>query len=489
MQGNANAKCISREVKALNKTLAQRGVTQRVTVAIAQQEFHVLISEEKMIRGLESGSRMDQGEIEALARQRLPQRLEEIMDEIVEKDLWEKRVENQKLNEILARQMLGRNNAALTEMRANTPSFDESQRLDIINEAYKGEIDILTGQGISPLSSVSQHTWDEWNRKEAGRSGENFGVNSRESQHYENQIGVAPPNVLDFAVMQRIPLAGELAVVSLDRETRYVAGINDIAPADAKAAYLQAREEHLNNPDNASMIAPEWFTSAIRQGAYDTGVAKWKRPPLDPSTAWALHAVTSDLTRTKQYTRMNNGYIVFDTETTGLNHDSEIIQITAIQYDGNGHQVDRVSTHINPGADQNGIIFTGPKDAIAVHGITGESLANAPAFKNVAPKLYAMMEGRTLVAQNIMFDYPKVQRALNLAGHSTLTPGPMVDTLRLARYVDHVPKGETFDTYKHKLRTSCERAGLPFDENLAHDAEYDVNRTNALFQFLKTKKL
>jgi hypothetical protein len=74
---NANAKCISNEVKVLNKMLKKGLNTQCVTVAVAQKEFHKLITEEKEKRGLERGSHTDQGEIEALARQRLTQRLEE----------------------------------------------------------------------------------------------------------------------------------------------------------------------------------------------------------------------------------------------------------------------------------------------------------------------------------------------------------------------------------------------------------------------------
>jgi hypothetical protein len=80
-RGNANAKCISEEVKSLNKRLKKRGTKRRATVALGQQEFHKLVAEEKKERGLAAGSHTDQDEIEALARQHLPQRLEEIMND------------------------------------------------------------------------------------------------------------------------------------------------------------------------------------------------------------------------------------------------------------------------------------------------------------------------------------------------------------------------------------------------------------------------
>jgi DNA polymerase III epsilon subunit family exonuclease len=85
--------------------------------------------------------------------------------------------------------------------------------------------------------------------------------------------------------------------------------------------------------------------------------------------------------------------VFFDTETTGLGHDAEIIEITILDISG-------------------GILFNqlikpkGPieEGAIAIHGITNEMVANAPSFDHFAPKIQEIFAGKNLVAHNIEYD-------------------------------------------------------------------------------------
>lgn len=89
--------------------------------------------------------------------------------------------------------------------------------------------------------------------------------------------------------------------------------------------------------------------------------------------------------------------VVFDFETTGLDHKhSRIIEIGAIKYI-NRQEVDRFSTLINPNVTLSPIITK-------ITGITDHMLKDAPGILDVLPKFHDFLRGAIGVAHNAEFD-------------------------------------------------------------------------------------
>ena len=90
-----------------------------------------------------------------------------------------------------------------------------------------------------------------------------------------------------------------------------------------------------------------------------------------------------------------NGYVTFDSETTGLNQerDDEIIQWAVCDQ----HGAVLGSGYVKPTVS----ISSG---AFEIHGISSEQLADAPTFETVWPTIRDMLVGQTVVIYNANFD-------------------------------------------------------------------------------------
>lgn len=110
------------------------------------------------------------------------------------------------------------------------------------------------------------------------------------------------------------------------------------------------------------------------------------------------------------------GFVVLDTETTGLGHGAEICQIAII--DDHGQTlVDTLIKTVNPI----------PDDASRIHGITDAMVQNAPAWGDVLPELQKLLTGVNVVVYNATFDrgmMHKSNEANNLPKIDWKTLGP-----------------------------------------------------------------
>jgi DNA polymerase-3 subunit epsilon len=96
--------------------------------------------------------------------------------------------------------------------------------------------------------------------------------------------------------------------------------------------------------------------------------------------------------------------LAVDVETTGL-EDAYAVQVAAVDRHGRV-VVDRLLRPLVPIAP----------DAVAVHGITAERVADAPTFADVLPALTEVFAGRTVVAYNVGFDRGVLERELVRCG-------------------------------------------------------------------------
>lgn len=101
---------------------------------------------------------------------------------------------------------------------------------------------------------------------------------------------------------------------------------------------------------------------------------------------------------------------VFDSETTGLDPDSELLSFAVI--DEKGREL--FNTRIRP---ERSI----PADATAIHGIRDEDVRDAPRFIDVYPTIFRLLDARRWVGYSLSYDIGRLQYECERAG--VLMPG------------------------------------------------------------------
>lgn len=98
--------------------------------------------------------------------------------------------------------------------------------------------------------------------------------------------------------------------------------------------------------------------------------------------------------------KLNKPICFFDLETTGINVAKDrIVEIAVLKVFPNGNK-ESYTWRVNPGVPI-------PKESSTIHGITDEMVANEPLFKELAPKVYALMSDSDLAGFNSnRFDIP-----------------------------------------------------------------------------------
>lgn len=377
------------------------------------------------------------------------------------------------------------------EVNAGFTGLDQEQRLYAVSDQLSLiESRLRKTPGIILNAPAESDEWAWWCHQQADRVAED---DPRLSAEYLELAEQAPPTNYEFAYLMSGRFHARAVAKSYDREMRYLAGYHGRNPDDIRIMVETERLKFSRMPDGEKPTVPEWFMSGIESSYW--GKDRYRRVPMDKATMWGLYSVLSNTDSVRELPPAESSeYVVFDTETTGLSNKAAIVQITAIRYNRDGEEQERISTYLRP-EDPSVFESEEAKKAGEITGITYATVQDSPTFKEVAPELRSMMRGRTLVAHNLMFDYPRVQRAFaesedddTPVEQRTLPMGPIVDTLRLARWVQPNP-GVPRKDWKHTLEKACERAGIGFDSNEAHDALYDVERTNELFKFLRSAPL
>ncbi len=109
------------------------------------------------------------------------------------------------------------------------------------------------------------------------------------------------------------------------------------------------------------------------------------------------------IAKAKHY--LSQPLVVFDTETTGLGDDAEIVEIAVI--DSNGEiLMDELVRPVNPV----------PPGARAVHGITDATLVNAPTFDALLPTITDLFHGKVVTAYNLDFDLRLLKQSASQRG-------------------------------------------------------------------------
>ncbi|MCY6383165.1 DNA polymerase III subunit epsilon [Hoeflea prorocentri] len=153
--------------------------------------------------------------------------------------------------------------------------------------------------------------------------------------------------------------------------------------------------------------------------------------------------------------------IIFDTETTGLDNQSDrVIEIGGVELSNKFPTGRTFHVYINA---------QGKKvhpEALAVHGITDEFLEDKPIFGDIIGDMSTLFDGAKLVAHNASFDIGFINAELARLGLPPVDPSRVVDTLALARR--RHPMGP------NSLDALCKRYGIDNSRRTKHGALLDA---------------
>ncbi|MBQ2754481.1 MAG: PolC-type DNA polymerase III [Clostridia bacterium] len=161
---------------------------------------------------------------------------------------------------------------------------------------------------------------------------------------------------------------------------------------------------------------------------------------------------------------LTKSVVVFDTETTGLNKETEeIIEIGAVKIQ-DGEIVDRFSTFINPKKPI-------PSKIVELTNITDDMVKDAPFIETVMPQFLEFCKDSVLVAHNASFDIGFVKETAKRLGIEGFAH-TYIDTVELAR-------GFLPDLPKHKLDFVAKALNISLEGH--HRAVNDAETTAQIY--------
>ncbi|QSX38802.1 DNA polymerase III subunit epsilon [Shewanella sedimentimangrovi] len=161
--------------------------------------------------------------------------------------------------------------------------------------------------------------------------------------------------------------------------------------------------------------------------------------------------------------------IILDTETTGMNQGAgavylghRIIEIGCVEVINRRLTGRYFHQYINPGQAID-------EEAIQVHGITNERVANEPRFHEIAGEFIEFIRGAELVAHNASFDMSFINHEfsmLNPKGPVVTDICEVLDSLAIAKFLH---PGQ-----KNNLDALCKRYGIDNSRREYHGALLDA---------------
>lgn len=155
--------------------------------------------------------------------------------------------------------------------------------------------------------------------------------------------------------------------------------------------------------------------------------------------------------------------IFLDTETTGLNAESgdRVIEIGCVEMLNRRLSGRNLHFYLNPERPSH-------EDAVKVHGLTDEFLADKPLFAAVADELMAYLAGAEILIHNAAFDVGFLNAELRRLGRPAFESqvGGITDTLLMAR--------EMFPGKSNSLDALCKRLEVDNASRSLHGALLDA---------------
>jgi DNA polymerase III subunit epsilon len=155
--------------------------------------------------------------------------------------------------------------------------------------------------------------------------------------------------------------------------------------------------------------------------------------------------------------------IFLDTETTGLSAEAgdRVIEIGCLEMINRRMTGNNLHHYLNPQRSSH-------PDALKVHGLTDQFLADKPLFAEIAPALRDFIQGAELIIHNAAFDIGFLDAEFKRLGFEPVSrvAGKITDSLLLAR--------EAFPGKSNSLDALCKRLEVDNTHRSLHGALLDA---------------
>lgn len=160
-------------------------------------------------------------------------------------------------------------------------------------------------------------------------------------------------------------------------------------------------------------------------------------------------------------------YVVFDTETTGLNpsRGDQIVQVSGVRLVKGRPTGEEFNTLVNPG-------MSIPASSVRFHGITDDMVVNAPSVEDAIRSFGTFVAGSVLVAHNAAFDMKFLKLRETESG--VRFDNPVLDTLLISFVLQPNHAAHTLDAI-------AARFGVSIGEDVRHTALGDARATAEIF--------
>ncbi len=169
----------------------------------------------------------------------------------------------------------------------------------------------------------------------------------------------------------------------------------------------------------------------------------------------------------------NERKLILDTETTGLNFDTDkIIEIGIVELKDNVLTQNYFHEYINPEKD---ISLSAQK----IHGISNEFLIDKPVFSKIAQKLLDFIKDDIIIIHNAEFDINFINNQLQNCGFNRIN-NIIIDTIKLAK--------KEFPGQAVNLDSLCRKLNVNNTRQNYHGALLDATLLSKVYLKLTTGK-
>jgi DNA polymerase III subunit epsilon len=162
--------------------------------------------------------------------------------------------------------------------------------------------------------------------------------------------------------------------------------------------------------------------------------------------------------------------IFLDTETTGLSPagGDRILNLACVEMISRKLTNNDFHCYINPERESH-------EDALRVHGLTTEFLADKPKFEAIAQEFLAFVKGAEIIIHNAPFDVGFLDAELQRAGLPKFSThvGKITDSLAMAK--------ELYPGKRNGLDALCERMGVDNSNRTLHGALLDAQLLSEVY--------
>jgi len=153
-------------------------------------------------------------------------------------------------------------------------------------------------------------------------------------------------------------------------------------------------------------------------------------------------------------------FVAVDLETTGLDKFKDrITEIGAVRFK-NGRETESFSTLVNPAIPIPAVITT-------LTGISDDTVADAPAFEEVAEKLHTFLGDAIIVGHQVEFDIGFLREAFGRINSSWKMTNQTIDTAQLARTLVNSETGYALGQVAKLCKVALPNAHRALDDSRA----------------------